>query len=244
VTELQEALAVQERAWNERPLLRRLYRGWYRELARRLADVAGANVELGSGIGKLREAIPGIVTTDVEPTQWSDRIVDAAELPWEDGSLANLVLVDVFHHLSRPAAFLDEAARTLTPGGRVLILDPYCSPLSTLAYTRLHHERTDLSAAPFAEDERIAAAPLESNQACATLAFFRAADEYARRWPALRVVERRRLAVLAYPLSGGFTKRSLVPSALTSALVAVDRALEPILAPLAAFRCLIVLERR
>jgi SAM-dependent methyltransferase len=243
VTELQEALALQECAWNERSLLRRLYRGWYQELAQRLAGVPGANVELGSGIGKLREVVPAIVTTDVEPTQWSDQVVDAATLPWDDGSLANLVLVDVFHHLPRPAAFLDEATRTLASGGRVVILDPYCSPLSTVAYTRFHHERTDLSAPPFAEDERIAAAPLESNQARATLAFFRAGDEYAARWPSLPIVERRRLAVLAYPLSGGFTKRSLVPSALTSALVAVDRALEPLLAPLAAFRCLVVLER-
>ena len=148
VTDLHEALAAQERSWNEHPLLRRLYRGWYAELAQRLAAAPGLNVELGSGIGKLREAVPAIVTTDVEPTMWSDQVVDAAELPWEDGSLANLVLVDVFHHLPRPAAFLDEAARALAPGGRAIILDPYCSPLSTFAYTRFHHERTDLSAQP------------------------------------------------------------------------------------------------
>ncbi len=126
----------------------------------------------------------------------------------------------------------------------MLILDPYCSPLSTLAYRRLHHERTDLSAAPFADDERIGAAPLESNQARATLAFFRGADEYAARWPELPMVERRRVAVLAYPLSGGFTKRPLVPAASTSAVVALERVLAPALAPLAAFRCLVVIERR
>ena len=74
-----------------------------------------------------------VVTTDVEPTPWADHVVDAERLPYGDGSLANLVLIDVFHHLADPAGFLDEASRTLAPGGRVVILDPYCSPVSTLA---------------------------------------------------------------------------------------------------------------
>jgi len=243
VTELRGALAAQERAWHERPFLRRLYHGWYEEIARRLAGVRGETVELGSGIGRLKEAVPDVVTTDVEATSWADWVVDAERLPFEGESLANLVLVDVFHHLARPAAFLNEAARVLAPAGRVVILDPFCSPVSTLAYKAFHHERTDLHAAPFGDDDAVAEAPLASNQARATLVFFRALDEFERRWPTLRVRERRRLAVLAYPLSGGFTKRPLIPRSLARPVLALDRLLEGPAAPLAAFRCLVVLER-
>jgi len=200
-------------------------------------------VELGAGIGHFRDVVPDVVLTDVEPTPWADEVVDAEALPCADRSLANLVLVDVFHHLARPARFLDEARRVLAPEGRVLILDPYCSPLSTILYKRFHHERTDLSAAPFDADQQVAGAPLESNQARATLAFFRHADDLARRWPELRLAERRRLALLLYPLSGGFSRPPLAPAPLVPTLRLLERALAP-LAPLAAFRCLVVLERQ
>src|SRR3712207_8403435 len=54
-----------------------------------------------------------------------------------------------------PIWFLDEAQRALRVGGRVLILDPYCSVVSTAAYRRFHHERTDLAAPAFGEDEAV-----------------------------------------------------------------------------------------
>lgn len=239
---LEEALRQQADAWRARPLLRRIYRGWYRLIEGELARVPGPTVELGSGIGAFKEAVPGVVATDVEPTPWADEVVDAGTLPYEPGSVANLVLIDVFHHLARPARFLEEARRVLAPGGRVVILDPYCSPLSTLAYRRFHHERTDPSAPAFADDAEVAGAPLASNQARATLVFFREREELERRWPELRIVARRRLALLLYPLSGGFSRRQLVPGALYRPLAALERLLAP-LAPLIAFRCLVVLER-
>jgi SAM-dependent methyltransferase len=240
---LVEALQSQERAWHERPLVRSLYDEWYRLISERLSAVPGDSVELGSGIATLQRVCPQVRSTDVERTPWTDEVVDAEALPYAEESLANLVLVDVFHHLARPAAFLDEAERTLAPGGRAVVLDPYCSPVSTRLYRLFHHERTDLAAAPFAEDETIEADPLSSNQARATLVFFRHADELARRWPRLALVERRRLALLAYPLSGGFTGRPLVPPRLGLALQRLEPHLSQ-LARLLAFRCLVVLERR
>jgi SAM-dependent methyltransferase len=199
-------------------------------------------VELGSGIGRFREVVPRVVTTDVEETPWADEVVDATRLPYADASLANLVLIDVLHHLADPAAFLDEARRVLRRGGRLVVLDPYCSPVSTPLYRRFHHERTDLDVPAFEADAATAQTPLASNQACATLVFFRHADELGRRWPELRLVERRRLALMVYPLSGGFTRPQLVPDVLASPLRMLERLLAP-LAPLLAFRCLVVLER-
>jgi SAM-dependent methyltransferase len=234
--ELVDALLAQEAAWAERPLVRRLYREWHEMIRRRLSAVSGPAVELGSGFGSLRETIPDVVLTDVEPTPWTTEAVDAQHMPYADSSLANLVLVDVFHHLARPRRFFDEAARVLTPGGRVVILDPYCSPVSTIAYQLFHQERTDLRAPALEDDMSVGASPLASNQARATLVFFRYLDQFERSWPQLAVIERRRLAPLAYPLSGGFGGRRLVPGFAHGPLAAVERLLQP-LAPLLAFRC-------
>jgi len=239
---LVDALRAQEASWNARPLLRALYESWFRQVCAALSPITGRSIELGSGIGTLQHTCPRVEATDVEPTPWASEVADAEALPYADGTLANLVLVDVFHHLARPARFLDEAVRALAPGRRVVVLDPYCSPISAAAYTRFHHERTDLSAEPFADDASIAVEPLASNPARATLAFFRHADELAARWPAFRIVERRRLALFAYPLSGGFTGRQLVPGVLGRGLARLE-GMFGFLAPLVAFRCLVVLER-
>jgi SAM-dependent methyltransferase len=238
---LAQSLKEHEQAWNERPLLRRIYGDWFDLLASRLAPVPGTTIELGSGIGRLREAIPDLVTTDVQPTPWADRVVDAEELPYGDGEVANVVMLDVFHHLPRPAAFLDEARRALAPGGRVVMLEPYCSPLSTLAYRILHREQLDLDADGFTG--WTSTDPLDdANIAQPTLTFFRQEDELRRRWPELAIVERRLLTLFVYPLSGGFSKRQLVPAAAYRPLAALERGLSPLLR-LAAFRCLVVLER-
>jgi SAM-dependent methyltransferase len=238
---LEATLAEHERAWNERPLLRQLYGEWHEEIARSLAPGPGRTVELGAGLAHLKGVVPELVATDVEPTRWAEAVVDAHELPYEDASLANLVLMDVFHHLSDPARFLDEARRVLRAGGRVVMVEPYCSPVSTPMYRRFHHERTDVSVDPFAKQTDLRAA-MEGNQALPMLAFFRHEDELRRRWPELRVVERRRFAFVLYPLSGGYSRRPLVPARLYGPLHALESALAP-LGPVAAFRCLVVLER-
>ena len=240
--ELVAALERQAAAWRSRPLVRRLYREWHALIRDRLATVPGATVELGSGFGALRETIPGVILTDVEATPWADAVVDAEDLRDGDGSVANLILIDVFHHLARPRRFLDEAQRVLAPGGRLLVLDPYCSPVSTFAYSRFHRERTDLHGPVLDDDLDVAGSPLDSNQARATLVFFRHLDLFRSTWPGLRLIERRRLALVAYPLSGGFEGRRLAPDSAHAMLAAVERLARP-LAPLLAFRCLVVVER-
>lgn len=236
-------LQAQEAGWERNNLLRELYRGWMRELAGRLAEVEGLSVELGSGIGRLREFVPGLVTTDIETTPWSELAVDAQCLPWEDGALSNILLFDVLHHIPRPVLFLDEAARCLGRGGRVILIEPYCSLLSTPLYKAFHRERTDLAADPFADHELSTIEALDSNQALPSLLFFRRRSDFERRWPEFAIVESRRIATLAYPLSGGWHGRPLLPRRALGLARAAERLLQPI-APLLAFRCLVVLERR
>ncbi len=238
-----EELRQHEAAWAAKGLLRRVYRDWYDEIAARLSPEPGSTVELGSGIGRFREACPSAVLTDVVPTPYADLVVDAEALPFEDGSVANLVLLDVFHHLARPARLLDEAARVLVSGGRVVMLEPYCSPFSTIAYRHVHHEDVDIEADPFTDAPQLAASPWTANLAGPTLAFFRREEELRARWPELALAERRRLTLFVYVLSGGYSRRPLAPGFLYRPLSALERLLSPLL-PLAAFRCLVVLERR
>jgi SAM-dependent methyltransferase len=240
---LESTLLEHERAWNERPYLRRLYREWFELIRSHLADVDGPSVELGAGLGLFREVAPFAVATDVEATRWVSDVVNAEQMPYEDGSVANLILFDVFHHLPHPRRFLDQAQRVLRAGGRVVALEPYCSPVSTVAYRRAHHEPVDLTVDPFDDGDHSTAEAMDSNTALPTLAFFEYRDELERSWPGLHVAERRLLSFVEYPLSGGFSRPPLIPPPLYRPVHIVERALEPF-ARLLAFRVLVVVERR
>jgi SAM-dependent methyltransferase len=239
---LAETLAEHESIWRDRPLLRRLYGDWFDLIIERLATVEGLTIELGSGFAPLKDRLPELVTTDVESTPWADAVVDAHALPYADAALANVIAVDVLHHLADPSSFLSELSRTLRPGGRLVAIEPYTSPLSTIAYRLFHHEHTNTHVDPFRLDATLAADAMAGNQALPAILFFRHALELSERWPELRIIERQRFSFLLYPLSGGFSRRPLMPNAFYRPL----RKLEAMLAPAArllAFRCLVVVER-
>jgi SAM-dependent methyltransferase len=239
---LSEHLSSQLRAWESRPLLRRFYSSWFDLVERCLAPVAGVSVELGSGIGGFAQGRPHIVATDVEETPWAELVADGENLPFDDGAVANLVLIDVFHHLAAPARFMSEAVRVLHAGGRVVMIEPYCSPLSTIAYRRFHEEDLDLTAEALVENPSLRDAPMDANIAQPTIAFFRRWDVVQRMFPELALVERRRITSVGYVLSGGYSRAQLVPSALYPLLALFDAVLSPF-AWLVAFRSVIVLER-
>jgi SAM-dependent methyltransferase len=238
-----EQLRIQRAAWERRPLLRTIYAEWFDRIAHQLSPVDGPTVELGCGIGAFKEFRPETVATDVMATPWAEAVVDAQQLPYADSSVANLVLIDVLHHLPQPRRFLADAERALRPGGRVVMVEPYCSPISTPLYKVFHFERTDLRSDPFRDEAQSDSDPFESNQALPTLIFWRHLERFRALHPRLEVVRRERFALVAYPLSGGFTGRQLVPHRLFGILRLAERLLRPF-APLAAFRCLVALEKR
>jgi SAM-dependent methyltransferase len=233
----------QRAAWDARPLVRHLYNGWYERIVGALSPVDGPTVELGCGIGTFKEHYPRAVATDVADQPWAEAVVDAENMPYGDHSVANLVLVDVLHHVPNPAAFFAEAERTLVAGGRVIVVEPYCSPVSYRAYRRFHHEVTDLDVDPFASAQS-EQDPFDSNQALPTLFFWRCRSRFRSLHPELHIIRAERFGLFTYPLSGGFTGRPLLPPAVGQSVQSLERLVERPLGRLLAFRCLVALERR
>ncbi|MGA2017027.1 MAG: methyltransferase domain-containing protein [Opitutaceae bacterium] len=132
-------------AWQRKPQLRAVYRGFHELIASRLdRSVKGQIVELGSGMGSIKEVIPDCVTTDLFPNPWLDRRENAYRLTSADGGVSNLILFDVWHHLRYPATALSEFRRALAPGGRVIIFDPAISWTGRVVYGLFHHEPVGL----------------------------------------------------------------------------------------------------
>jgi SAM-dependent methyltransferase len=237
------------RAWKSNRALRTCYREWYGLIRANLpARDLGPWVEIGSGPGFAKEFIPELMLTDVVQASWHDRQVTAETLPFEDGSVGALVLFDVLHHLAAPRAFFEEAGRVLRPGGRVVLVEPYISPISNLVYRRFHEEPVVLRGDPLALAAIPAGEakdPFTSNQAIPTLLFCRDhGRSFARAFPDLVVTRLRRLAGLAYPATGGLGRDPLLLFALWRALFFLESLLPEVIFRLVGFRMLVVIEKR
>jgi SAM-dependent methyltransferase len=209
------------RGWERKPLLRQIYAGFYDRVVRLIdRSLAGAIVEIGSGIGNLKTRLPEAIATDLFPNPWLDVVCDGYELPFAAGTISHLVLFDVFHHLRAPCAFLREANRALAPGGRVILFEPFVSTLSYPVYALLHHEPVALGQ----EISKAKALPRPRDyyaaQGNATRLFFNGTGQNP--FPGWAVFQREAFASFAYLFSGGFSRPAMYPSAMLPAFRRAD----------------------
>lgn len=262
-----DVLDVRADVWQKRPLLRKIYNGYFAEMLSLFAAPNnphgrfGLILELGGGSGNFRQFFEDrssasrlapqgtLIASDIVPTHHCHLAADATALPFADDSVDNIVMQDVLHHIPFPLQFLAEAQRTLRPGGRVVMTEPYISPASRLVFKLAHPEPVVPSAEIFSENGAADPSPLRgkgafaSNQATPTRLFFRDLHHFQRRFPRLKVLARRRRSLLVYPLSGGFSGPQLLPRPLQSPAFLFEKLLQP-LAPLMAFRLLVALEKQ
>jgi SAM-dependent methyltransferase len=235
---LNEYLSV----WDRKPILRAVYDDFYDRIATFCAS--GLTIEIGGGIGNLKRRLPNVVATDIQFAPWLDCVADAQHLPFADGVAANIVMVDVLHHVEFPIRFFREAERLLRPGGRIITVEPAITWGSTLFYRLLHQEPVRISADPLVEGTpNPNRDPYDSNQAIPTLIATRDRERFLRLCPTFRINRVDWFSFLAYPLSGGFKPWTLVPAGLARGLLGIERALEPALGRWMAFRMMLVVEK-
>jgi SAM-dependent methyltransferase len=132
-----------ELRWRERELVRRFYGPSAEgELERRFREAIEARfrpgdrvLDAGCGSGRLftydlRGQACLIVGMDIDPNVAGNPNVDTpvrgdlTALPFADAAFDLVVCKHVLEHLERPASAIQELARVLRPGGRLLILTP------------------------------------------------------------------------------------------------------------------------
>lgn len=235
--------AAYREVWNRKPALRAVYSDIYRRMLS--VTVSGPLLEIGGGSGNFRQFAASAISTDILFAPWLDTVCDAQRLPFTDRSFANLVMMDVIHHVENPLLALKEASRVLRPGGRLVMCEPAISLVSGIFYRLFHEEPVDMSVNPLVAGAISAdRSPYDANQAIPTLLVGRHQKALAAALPELSLIQVERFSFLAWPLSGGFQPWSLLPAAAADPLLKLEWRLRRVLGPLAAFRLLAVYERR
>ena len=240
---MNDSLDAYRLRWTQKPLLRRVYNDIYDRIA--AARVEGTTLEIGGGIGQFKLRFPDVIATDIQSAPWLDLVTDAQHLPFAAGSISNIVMVDVLHHIEFPLLFLREADRVLRPGGRLVMAEPAITFGSSLFYRLFHHEPVRMNEDPLIVGKPDSMRdPYDSNQAIPTLLVSRERKRLAQLLPSLRLIRTDWFSLWVYPLSGGFKRWSLLPDQAGSLILGLEKKLEPMLGRLLGFRLLAVMEKQ
>ena len=198
--------------WNCKPALRNVYSNFYRLIASHLTNQPGSKVvELGSGIGNLKEFIPQCITTDMFPTPWSELVENAYQLSFPDETISDLILVDVFHHLQYPGTALTEFHRVLKKDGRVLIFEPCLSVLGLIVFGLFHPEGLKFNHSiqwNIPPSMMLDSPEYYTSQGNATRIFLGHSHRKALEiWRGIKVL---RLSATSYIATGGYTKPQML----------------------------------
>jgi SAM-dependent methyltransferase len=85
-------------------------------------------LDLGSGSKRYAQLFPHSLTVDLDPKRDPDVIADAHNLPFEKGSFAVVLCVEMLEHVKEPRQVIDEMYRVLAPGGKVILTTRFMFP--------------------------------------------------------------------------------------------------------------------
>ena len=229
--------------YKKKGALREVYKDYYQEILK--LSVEGKTLEVGSGSRYFSDSFDDIIFTDLVPSPWTNVVADAQQLPFPDSSFANVIAVDVLHHIEWPIYFLEEASRLLEPGGKLILLEPAITAGSWFLYKFYHVEETDMSVDPLekgtvdtSRDARLA------NQAIATLLQGKYNSKLKAALPEFEQFDFRHLTLLAWPLSGAFKPWSLIPHWAVQPILSLERLLLPFVGRFLSFRLMLSFTRR
>ena len=179
-----------------------LYKEWYELISKLLSELDGINIELGCGASFIDQINKSIKKTDVFFNSNTDFKLNAMDIGKDfENKISNIILVNVFHHISNPELFLKSAEKSLLVGGRIIMIEPSNNYWSRLVYKFLHHEPFDTKQIEWEFDSKDPL--LDSNQALSWIIFERDYDKFKNLFPMFSIIQKKNMMPFSYLLSGG-----------------------------------------
>lgn len=218
-----ERTLIHRKIIRSKPFLKKIYLQWYHQIAREFAGKKqGGLLEIGSGGGFIKEVLPDIITSDIQPIEGVDQCFPAQALPFDANSLQGICMVNVFHHIPDSAGFLHEACRVLGKDGLIVMTEPANTIWGRFIYAKLHHENHDVNGGwEFPEGNPLS----NSNCALPWIVFFRDRERFESTFPGLTIESPKFHTSFLYLLSGGVSFRQMVPGFLFKPFLIIDNLL-------------------
>ena len=208
----------------KKPFLRKLYADFYIELDKALIGKinGGLIVELGSGVGFIKEVIPGIITSDILRLPNINLNFSALNMPFRESAVGAFLMIDTLHHLGNTRAFLKEVNRCLRIGGRIVMIEPANTIFSRFGHRNFHYEDFDLSGDWCFEKKSHL---FSANCAIPWIIFCRDRKLFESEFPSLKILKIKIHTPFRYWVSGGFSMRQLVPDWVYTIIKSTERLL-------------------
>ena len=186
-----------------------LYKEWYELISNQLSKLEGINLELGCGASFIDKIIKSVKKSDIFVHSNTDLKIDAMEVGLKfENEISNLILVNVFHHISNPELFLRSAEKSLLKGGRIIMVEPSNNIWSRFVYKLVGHEKFDTEQITweFESNDPL----LDSNQALSWIIFKRDHRKFKKLFPKFSILKKKSIMPVSYLLSGGHTHNTKV----------------------------------
>lgn len=170
-------------------------------------------IELGCGAGLSKEFInnPNLVLTDIVKHEWTDKYEDALNIDYPDESIDVIICSHMIHHLSNPALFIDNIAKKLKTGGRIIIQDIYTCALMKFALRIMCHEGWSDTIDVF-DRKAICNNPSDPWSAnCSIPKLLFKEEMFAKQFPQYNIIKNEKNECFLFLLSGGVIAKTYSP---------------------------------
>ena len=199
-----------------------LYQEWYELISQNLSKTDGINIELGCGASFIDQKIKNIKKTDVFINSNTDFKLDAMEIGNKfENKVSNIILVNVFHHISNPELFLRAADKSLLSKGRIIMIEPSNNFWSKFIYKIVGHEKFDPNQISwnFKSNDPL----LDSNQALSWIIFKRDYKKFKFLFPMFSLSKKKNIMPISYLISGGHTCNTRIGKIIIKTIRKIER---------------------
>jgi len=220
---------------NEKKMLKSCYSDFYikmlnteKEFKKKTSN-NNLRIELGSGVGFIKDYDKTIITSDVIYNEFTDKIIDANQIPYGRNQIDSIFGIFCFHHFKDPFNFLKDLEVKLKSGGVCILIEPYYGVLAKVIYKSIHKSEYFDQNEPFDFKIENKTAMEQANQALSYIYFVKNREKLQKFFPNLEIVHTSIFGnYLRFILSGGLNFRKILPDFLIGFIKIIEKFLSPL----------------
>lgn len=200
-------------------------------------------LEIGSGGGNIKRIIKSCITSDQFKGRNIDRIENIYKIKFNNNSLSNIILIDVFHHLEFPLLALNEIKRVLIKHGRLIMIEPAMGLIPRIIYKIFHYEPNGFNIKINRHNKlsvKLKFKKYFASQSFPWRIFFLNELDLKKNFKKKKI---RLFSDFAFLLSGGYSYRSFYPEIFYPVIKYLDKILSVISLKIFSSRMLVVIEK-